>query len=339
MSGALEFALIQDEAEFYALGPRWNRLVERARSSTVFQCHEWHAAWWRAVGAMDLHLALHVAVCRADGIECGIAPLMLDRSTGGAVLACLSSPYTDYHDFVMDRDYEAIATSLLEYALSQGGPWQCISLRDLAPHSPLVESLRGDEATRARLGVFVEPGSVCPTLDLNDEAAFRRAVAKDSVRYAERKLGAAARVECRHFSEPDEILARFDSFRAMHLKQWSSRDGAIGTFDDPAVTRFFRALTGSFAEKGFLLLSELMIDGRPAAYTWGFVFRRTYSLYRTCFEAEMARHSPGHILLGRLVAHLQSSGIAVCDFLRGAYPYKYRYANGQRQCWNLLRVG
>ncbi|WP_410970048.1 hypothetical protein, partial [Salmonella sp. SAL4458] len=66
--------VVTDYADFLALEPAWNTLVQRAGIDHPFLTHEWIRTWWDCFGG---ERQLHIVLVKARDELVAIAPLML----------------------------------------------------------------------------------------------------------------------------------------------------------------------------------------------------------------------------------------------------------------------
>src|ERR1051325_4776403 len=134
-----EIDLIDNDRDFMSLEPRWNRLLWRAGPASIFQTYEWHAAWWRAVGAYDPNLHLHVLLVRDGRGDCGIGPFMIYEGERGRTLTFLSAPYADYHGLVVaPESLERAIEVTFGYLKSKSRGWDRIELPEIPEGSLLL---------------------------------------------------------------------------------------------------------------------------------------------------------------------------------------------------------
>jgi CelD/BcsL family acetyltransferase involved in cellulose biosynthesis len=101
-------------------------------------------------------------------------------------------------------------------------------------------------------------------------------------------------------------------------------EGHKGHFMKPEIATFFERVARALMPLGWLRLDFLEIGGRPVASTFGFELGDRFYLYNSAYEPEVARLSPGVVLVSRLIEHAIEKGLATFDFLRGPERYKYQ---------------
>jgi CelD/BcsL family acetyltransferase involved in cellulose biosynthesis len=323
----LSIRVIEEAEELWDFAPQWKDLARRG-AETPFQTPQWNLAWWELVGRRDPTLTLHTLVFERDGAPCAVAPLMLREEGGGRALNFVSDPYADYLDMLIDPAVEPSLIHQEFFAHLRRGlkeHWDVVQLREVPKTSSTLAYLQEDGG--GERSVTLRPSSVCPRLELNDEAATARALGIKEYAVKQRRLGQIAPLACHHFAAPADIEARLPAYMAMHLRQWSPKLGRGISFDDATIERFYREAIRFLAPHGLLLLTELTLGGRPLAYYYGFIHRQTFWGYRPTYDVSMAKYSPGAVMHRLMFIDLKERGFRTFDFMRGDYAYKYRYAN------------
>jgi CelD/BcsL family acetyltransferase involved in cellulose biosynthesis len=68
------------------------------------------------------------------------------------------------------------------------------------------------------------------------------------------------------------------------------------------------------------------LNGKPVAFHLGFCYRGEYMWYKPTFDVELARSSPGEVLLRQLLLAALEEGANVFDFGLGDEAFKARFA-------------
>ena len=301
------------------LDERWDALVDASPKATVFQTAAWFAGWIAAVAERE-HARPLALVHHVDGRLRGLLPLQLVARGGQASLRSLSYPWADYHEALGDpldaELVESLAAGLRAHVTRQQVP---LVLRDVVAGGLWERVARSAGAT-------CRAGSEIAGIDLADEPALRRILEDREHRIERRRLARLGRVDCRHYDHPADIRARFESFVAMHRAQWLNRPDAIAPFTDSSVERAYAAMVEHMAPGGKVVLSQLTVGPRLIAVYFGFRFKGTYDGYRTAYDAELYRLSPGHLLLHQMIEDFRAAGLRKLDLTRGGHSYKAGYS-------------
>jgi CelD/BcsL family acetyltransferase involved in cellulose biosynthesis len=326
-----QIKLITTLEELSKLEEEWNYLLTQTPSKTVFQTFEWSFTWWCAVGSYNSGAELHVLAVREDGEPRAIVPLMIQNKSSHRVLTFLSAPYADYHDIIFKQTskYQTLA-EIMEYLAAEHEIWDQIDLDEIPEVSSLLMYYRQVQKKAPCSRLTLQTGTICPRLYLTNDALFAKSANRKEYLIKIRRLSRLGQLKCYHHFSPESIRSRLPLFKAMHRKEWNNHSNTIGPFEDPDVARFFSKLVDSMSPRGWVMLTELVLDAWPIAYYFSFAYERTYWAYRTCFETELARYSPGHVMLRYILHYLKQEGYAVFDFMRGGYGYKYCYADSEQ---------
>ena len=287
----VELTLYRDESGFEALRDEWNALLARSRVDTIFLTREWQATWWRHLGAG--RGPLYLLAARQDGRLVGILPLYLSQADSIRTLAVVGCvEVSDYLDLIIEagREEEVYAAFLAWLDGPDAPGWDRLDLCN-QPAASLAH-VRLPEMARA-LGWQVETTQedVCPvitlprpgdgedgwelylgTLDKKERHEIRR-----KLRRVEREApGAHVRI----VRGGAELAEAIESFIALH--RLSRPDKHAFMTDD--MQAYFRAIAGVLAERGWLQLSFLDVDGRPAASYFCFDYRNEVLVYNSGYD-------------------------------------------------------
>jgi CelD/BcsL family acetyltransferase involved in cellulose biosynthesis len=302
-----------------AFTPAWDELARANPRATVFQSSGWYTAWIEAVAAHELAEPLVLRVPSAGPVRAAVA-LQINQEAP-AVLRPLTWPWADYQEAVGnpfdDEAIAALAGALRELMVET----QCrLVLDDVVP-AGLLERIAGHaQVTRTE-------SSHTASIDLTDSAHLNVILGHREHILKARRMARLGAVECRHHHEEGAVLKRMPAFVEMHGRRWSQRGDAVAPFDGGVIDAAFASMVRHMAPHGSLLLTELTLGGRPVAMYFGFANGRHYGGYRTAFDEELKRLSPGHLMLRQMILDFTNAGFHELDLMRGAYAYKDDYAN------------
>ena len=114
--------------------------------------------------------------------------------------------------------------------------------------------------------------------------------------------------------------AALDTFFRLHTLR---HDGDTVITQTEAFQREFAAIA---AERGWLRLWLLSLDGRPAAAWLGYRFAGAECYYQAGRDPAFDKHSVSFVLLAHTIREALEDGAREYRFLRGDEPYKYRFA-------------
>jgi CelD/BcsL family acetyltransferase involved in cellulose biosynthesis len=134
-----------------------------------------------------------------------------------------------------------------------------------------------------------------------------------------RKLAADHAVEVRASDGPEQARRDLGELLRLHAARWGA-----GTFP-PAEQAFQLDFAARAAERGWLRLHVLEVDGAPAAVLYGWRLGARAFAYSQAFDAAYARYAVGVSLLATAVERAAAEGCTRYDMLRGEERHKQRF--------------
>jgi CelD/BcsL family acetyltransferase involved in cellulose biosynthesis len=176
------------------------------------------------------------------------------------------------------------------------------------------------------LSCFDEGSLPAPTLDLVAEPEFAHAaLRKKSLVRHENYLRRMGTLQVHHFQDGKDILPHLDEFFEQHVARWAVTPYA-SPFNHQIQRDFYQKLTRVAARAGWLRFTRVDWGGDPVAFHFGFCYRDNYLWYKPSFAIELARRSPGEVLLRQLLVAAMDEGASRFDFGLGDEAFKQRFA-------------
>lgn len=316
-----------------SFGPaEWERLLAAGHSDAVFLTWHWQSAWWAAFGRGELLLI----VVERDGETVALAPLF----TEAGMVYFVGSGGSDYLDFVGDISEPEILDALLLEAKSRVAEFTGFVFYHVLDNSESGRRLAA-AATRLDLKIFDEGDQPAPALEFSpDKKNATVAANKKSLVRHERFFARDGSLKVSHLSRGREILPHLDEFFAQHRERWAAMPHPR-LFWDEAQMRFYRLLTSAAADTGWLRFTRLDWQGRAIALHFGFCYRGSFLWYKPSFAIDLARHSPGEVLLRQLLLRAVAEDACRFDFGIGEEAFKSRFATRVNRVrnWGLYHPG
>ena len=145
------------------------------------------------------------------------------------------------------------------------------------------------------------------------------AVSGASVERLRRRLAAEHAVTVRISDGAQEARRDLGELLRLHAARWGE-----GGFP-PAVQAFHTDFAARAAERGWLRLHTLEVDGRTAAVLYGWRLGTRAFAYSQAFDPAYARHAVGVSLLATAVERAAAEGCTDYDMLRGEERHKQRF--------------
>jgi len=319
--------------EFLAQRDQWNALLESSSSNCVFLTHEWLSTWWK-------HLAqgrLRILTARDSGSLIGILPVaerpaqvtrMMPR-----VLQFLGSGGigSDYLDLiaVKGREHE-VAAAFADHLHSRGLMLQLSQLRgESCLASVLANHLQQRAWTVAKTKL-----NVCPYIDLRGHtwASYLLTLGPNIRKNINRYLRNLPRtfdmkVDC--VQTPAEAGRALEVAIELHKKRWDIA-GTSEAFNSDAVISFHREFAQLAAQRGWLRILILWLDGAAAAALYGLRYGPTFYFYQSGFDPVYCKQSVGVATMGLAIKTAIEEGASEYDFLHGNEEYKFHWAQEVR---------
>lgn len=310
-----------------ALADEWRALEDRALV-TPYQAYGWVRPFTNTVGAAE-RMAFRYAVLRdAGGAALAILPLVITRRSGIRFAEFIGGKHANYHmglydpAFAAGLDAAGARLMLAEIGAAIGGldafifvnqptQWQGVP-------NPLAQ-LAGGPSPSGAYKLALVPG--------DGEGSLRRSMSSHAHKKLKNKrnrfvtYGPSEMVRAR---TPAEIARVIDAF----LRQKAARFAMMGIADPfapPAVRRFLeRGAQADGDRPPVLELYSLDVAGQSVATYVGAVQAGRFSGMATSFamDSEVAKTSPGEILLVDLIRLKSREGITVFDLGVGEARYK-----------------
>jgi CelD/BcsL family acetyltransferase involved in cellulose biosynthesis len=287
----------------------WSRLARA--SGNLFATPEWQAAWWKHYGG-DRPLLAGVARDENDEAVAIVSmylvsqrPLRLVKFVGhgpGGVLGPICAPAS--------REQAAAA---LRRALEQTPvKWDAFVGEDMA----------GDEGWPGLTGAPVIRRTESPVVEVpsggwDTYMATRSRNFRKKLGVAERKLAQDHAASFRLVDGREGLDDALDTLFELYRSRWGTGS---------PVERFHRDFAGIAADRGWLRLRLLELDGRPAGVSFAFRFESTEWLVLAARDPALTEESPGFVLRAHVIRDALDTGATRCRLLRGGQAYKQRFA-------------
>jgi CelD/BcsL family acetyltransferase involved in cellulose biosynthesis len=246
---------------------------------------------------------------------------------------------SDYLDFIGDISCPETLDALLQTARSQVTDF--IGFRFyLVPDRSRTGALL--EQAASRLGMdFCDEGEIqAPFLDLTAPGVAQAAVNKKSLRRHEKYLERTGPIRVRVLRRSEDILPYLDEFFEQHIGRWESTDSP-SLFLKEEHREFYRRLICEASDAGWLRFTRIEWQDRAIAAHLGFCFSGHYLDYMSVFWKDLAKHSPGQILLRQLLLTAIGEQATTYDFGIGDEEFKHRFATATPlvKTWGLYAPG
>jgi CelD/BcsL family acetyltransferase involved in cellulose biosynthesis len=299
----------------------WESLAQRTKA-IPFLWPGWIAAWWSAFGAGRLQ----ILTAYQDGRLAGVLPLYRFRGT----LSSTTNPHTPSFDFLAANE---TAVEQLSHALFSQRAHR-IDLSFLIPTDPGVSPVHL-AADTARYRVLTESIQAAPYVAINGiswdayESGLGKNLRKD-IRRRRRRLEEEGRLTLEVSDGKERLDEHLEEGFRVEGSGWK---GSYGTSINarPATRRFYTEIALWAAERGWLRLAFLRLDGQALAFDYCLEYNRIHYALKTGYDPAYERFSPGKVLRHLMIARAFSEELAIYDFLGIADAYKKPWTNAQQE--------
>ena len=298
----------------------WDVLADTT-AAAPFLRPGWFRAWHRAYGQGELQL---LTVRRGNDLA-GVLPLEL---RGRATLSTTNTHSPLFGPLATDPDAEWVLASQL---VDQSGGR--IELAYVDPTTSWFSALETALALRGRRP-FVDTVLRSPYVVLGDSdhaypARLSRRFAKE-LRRCRRRLEEQGGVSVTLQTSVRGLDRALDEFVALESSGWKASAGtAIASRD--ASRRFYAEIAEWAAQRGWLRLAFLRLDGKPIAAELDLESAgRMYAL-KSGFDPEYRGFGPGQLLTRDCIELACAAGLSSYEFLGTDEPYKMSWTDDTRE--------
>jgi len=292
-----------------ALAADWTALAGYAAEPNVFAEHWFVAASLRTLaGGSEVRL-LEI---RRAGRVIGILPLTIERDYAHLPVRFVQNWYHDHMflgtPLVAAGEEKAFWAAALRAIGDADWAPSFLHLRGLTEGGPVHRGLGAGAIVHRRLRASLHS-------TLGPAAYFERAVGskkRKELRRLRKRLAELGPLETRSLDDKADLGAWCDAYLALERKGWKGREGSALACA-AANERFFRETLAAAWDAGRLQFLRLDLAGRPVAMLVNFLSPPGGFSFKTVFDEDYARFSPGVLIQIDNLAILDRPGIDWID--------------------------
>jgi CelD/BcsL family acetyltransferase involved in cellulose biosynthesis len=275
-------------------------------------------SWWESTGQP----ALKVIAVSSENQAVGLF-LFCQKDTTLQLFG--GRDVTDYLDVIIVDGKEDQAWDGLKSYLKSDDSWRRISLLSIPEHSQTHQQLQRI-ATELGTKFIQSQQDVCPIIPLpaswDEYLQFLGKKQRHEVTRKWKRLAEQAQISFRVVTDTTSNPEALETFFELH--RLSSPEKAA--FWTPEHQQFFRKLSQSSSQGGWLRLYFIDVNNEPAAAMYCFEYADSLLVYNSGFAAEKyIGMSVGNVLAAYTIQDAITLGKRTYDFLRGGEQYKLRY--------------
>jgi CelD/BcsL family acetyltransferase involved in cellulose biosynthesis len=321
---------VSDRAALDALAGEWASLDDRAADPNFFSTWEWMSSW---LDSFHESRPLSVLLARRDGSLVGVLPLV--GGTGGRLcrvgLQTPANAQTPVGGLAYEGSPAPILAAFVEHIRRTRGR-VALKLPLLASDCAAV-AVSDEVAASHGSGLHRRPSRSSSRIVVRgswaDHVATRSKHVQREWRRKRKRLEDAGRVEARLVTAPADVPAALREILEIESHSWKHEEGT-SLQREAGVADFYARLAERCAARGWLRLSLLCLDGRPAAHCLAVAYGGELLALKTSFDSRLASLSPGLALVLAVCEQAFAEGLAAIDLLGDPVRWKREIANEER---------
>lgn len=333
----LRVETISDYDSFLELEQVWNRLVEQAGIDHPFLRHEWVRSWWESFGAGK---RLHIVVVKAGEEAIAIAPLMASRTRMYGLkvrrLEFLNNVHTPRFDFIIARRQEEAYRAIWTCLLSQKKQWDLLEMCEVPTASQTLKELPR-LAVEGGCLIGLWPSAKSPYVPLQGtwDDYFKRLKGhhRSNMRNRLKRLEQLGQIEMEVVTSGEQVESALEEGLRIEAAAWKGKTrSAINCHDD--IRHFYKGFAGMAAERGWLRLYFLNVNGKRIAFFYALCFGNKLYVLKIGYDPNFAAYSPGNVLTYMIMRNAFELGMAEYDILGVDDKWKLDWTKEVRpHCW------
>lgn len=128
----------------------------------------------------------------------------------------------------------------------------------------------------------------------------------------------------RDVQNPDVCM---NQLAELHRMRWQDKSGKETDFLSEKNQAYHKELARNLAEKNWLRMYEIKIDGKSAAILYGMVYKEKFYFIQHGIDPAWDKFSVGSLLIKYSIERSLREGLSVFDFMKGRQTYKLRFSN------------
>ena len=318
MTEAYEVSEISKPDAFLGLESEWEALLDESSCDLPFLTHDWFRLWWEHFGA-DRRVAILTA--RRAGKLVLAMPLMEARERWFPAplpkLHSLTNAHSYRYQILLARGEEGSVRAVWEALKRRRRAWHLLELERCPVGYPADQELMR-VARQDGHAVGVWHGGLSPYLTLEGtwERYFESLKPKfrSNLRNRTKRLEKLGRLEPEVVSDPSACSAALEDALAIEEASWKGDAGsAIAT--DATLRRFYAAWGERAAERGWLRLWFLKLDGKRVAFEYNVQYKGVLYCLKIGYRPELHPYSPGQVLKRSVLERAFQEALREYDFL------------------------
>jgi len=317
------------------LSAEWAELCEEGPCNEPFLRPEWFSTFVK-----NFENEIDIITVRRDGKLRAILPVISKRGQlHGIPVRKLQAVYnlnTQRFDLIhgADKTEKASITKMIWESLRDRSPWDVFEAKLVKRDSWLAEVLMHAAKENHKTGIWEmdsAPYIALPEPGPRSLEDFFQGSRKHLRQELDRRLRRLKEVGAVEFVVTSTVTPELmTTYFELESKGWKGRRGTAVT-DDPVVARVHHEFAEKMVDQRTLFVYELKLDGRTIAMSLNIRDEGRTTHWKTSYDEEYARYSPGNLLFRELLKDCIRDGSPEIDFLSPSTPNKRAWASGERE--------
>jgi len=327
---APEVTSVTDLDGFRAMEQEWNSLVT-AHNDCLFLRHEFLRVW---IESFAPKASLQVLTGRSpDGDLVAALPLLRQRGSFHGIPVRETIAMANDHScrFDMIAEEPAAAGEAFFRYLARQDDWDVLRITGVPDHGQAWHLFRAARAAGFPVGIWEcqrSPYLLLPTNSpFSEEGQPGRAISprqRSNARRRLRQMEAKSSVKFECVQGPG-LASGLQDFFDVERGSWKGRKGTACDQDEKT-RAFYTHLAEVAAERNWLSMFRLILDGRTAAVHYGLTYGGSYLLPKVAFREEFSELSPGVVLMNEVIDACTSQKLSCVEFLGSDDEWKLRWS-------------
>lgn len=317
-SRSYEVEEISEPEAFHALEPEWNALLEECACDLPFMRHDWFRIWWKHFGEGR---RLTILAARRDGRLVLAFPMVEVRG------AWLLAPFvtlrslTNAHSFrfhvPLARGEEESVGAVWKFLLERRRAWHVLEFERFETGLPVDTAL----TLAARGGghpVGVWTGGASPYLPIQGSwdayLASLKPKVRSNLRNRLKRLSQLGAVEYEVVRDRGASGTAFSEAFSIEEAGWKGTEGSA-IASDPKLRSFYTEWGELAADRGWLRLWFLRLNGRRVAFEYDLEYKRTLYCMKIGYVPELQPYAAGQVLKAKVLEQAFGDGLREYNFL------------------------
>ncbi len=315
--------ILRSREEFAAIRDAWTQLRSEHPAPSPFLHWIWFDCFWAEMLPRGAPAAV-VTVWR-DGSLIGAAPVCVTTSRLGPLafplVTGMENAHSPSYTWLLSADAQTAdlaAGEIVGAVRDLGGPNAGVTWGNAPRHCAATDAAR-ESLARAGLRVVWRPGRPHRVVNFADGAEALLATFSSNMRAklrkSARRLARMGEVRFDEVSARPDLDAQLAAAWELEARGWKGRAGTAVAHDE-RLRRFYNSVATGLASEQRFRLFTLACGDRTVAFLYGLVEGDRLHGLKFSYDPDFAWASPGHVILWRIIEHIEDSGVIILDLGR-----------------------